>query len=344
MARMRRKMHGQRTFSTSWRAFVARESPDQGAQDKVELQALDARINALLPPQYQGCYEDVRPTSMGSAGLKFDPDGRVAWDEIWTSFCDLALAGGPPHRGSFLEPASTEEAQAAPEQYQKVVEEIGRGIWLVTGLPVLPRFALGWVGVRCASTAMAAWLVRAIVAENVSARSEHSMLLLPAGPSFRLEKEIKNVVTALAKTCHHWSFHMTAEQQAAAALTFDDLSSASALIGPALPAEACAAADDYGAVVAYIEQGIRRTTGLTPTADRYLGWVGVPCHDEETAAWLLRAVIVENVLVRREGSMLYLPLSPAFAAAGQTQRIVEVFAGACRLWGIYQGRPAGPCS
>ncbi len=44
-------------------------------------------------------YEDVQPVSMGSAGLKFASDGRVAWDEMWGLFCDLALAGGPPHRG-----------------------------------------------------------------------------------------------------------------------------------------------------------------------------------------------------------------------------------------------------
>ena len=65
-----------------------------------ELAALDAKINALLPPQYQHCYTTVSPNSMGSAGLKYGPDGRVAWDEIWTTFCDLALAGGPPHRGN----------------------------------------------------------------------------------------------------------------------------------------------------------------------------------------------------------------------------------------------------
>jgi len=55
---------------------------------------------------------------------------------------------------------------------------------------------------------MAAWLVRAIVVENVAVRSEGSALDLPAGPDFRLEKEIKNAVAVIAKTCHYWLEHM----------------------------------------------------------------------------------------------------------------------------------------
>lgn len=58
-----------------------------------ELAALDARINALLPPRYQHFYTSVSPCSLGSAGLRYGRDGRIAWDEIWTTFCDLALAG-----------------------------------------------------------------------------------------------------------------------------------------------------------------------------------------------------------------------------------------------------------
>jgi hypothetical protein len=33
------------------------------------------------------------------------------------------------------------------------------------------------------------------------------VLLLPAGPAFQLEKEIKNVITVLAKTFHYWTEH-----------------------------------------------------------------------------------------------------------------------------------------
>jgi sirohydrochlorin cobaltochelatase len=184
-------------------------------EDRAALEALDARINAILPPRYQGRYDDVKPTSMGSAQLKFGPDGKVAWDAIWTSFCDLALAGGPAHRGTLLQPVAAEEALAEPEKYREVVEEIARGVRLVTGLAVEPGLP-GWVGVRCRDAAMADWLMRAIVVENVAARREGVVLYLPAGPHFRLWKEIKNVVTALAKTCHYWCDHMPAGKESRA--------------------------------------------------------------------------------------------------------------------------------
>ena len=74
-----------------------------------ERELLEARLKTLLPEEYQDSYEDVQPVSMGSAGLKYGRDGRVAWNEIWGSFCDLAMAGGPPHRGTLLEPATKAE-------------------------------------------------------------------------------------------------------------------------------------------------------------------------------------------------------------------------------------------
>jgi sirohydrochlorin cobaltochelatase len=39
-------------------------------------------------------------------------------------------------------------------------------------------------------------------------------LLLPAGPDFRLKYEIKNVITAVAKTHHYWTEHMTEQTRA----------------------------------------------------------------------------------------------------------------------------------
>src|SRR3954447_25254607 len=96
------------------------------------------RLRTLLPPAYQDTYERIQPTSMGSAGLKYDADGQVAWDQIWGSFCDLAMAGGPPHRGTLLQPATAEAVAANPEAQLRVKEEIQRGISLVTRLPIVP--------------------------------------------------------------------------------------------------------------------------------------------------------------------------------------------------------------
>lgn len=85
--------------------------------------------------------------------------------------------------------------------------ELERGLQLVTGREVVQSHAHGWIGLVCDSEAMALWLLRAIVVENVSARREGSTLFLPAGPDFRLEREIKSVITVVAKTTHYWTEH-----------------------------------------------------------------------------------------------------------------------------------------
>jgi sirohydrochlorin cobaltochelatase len=151
---------------------------------------------------------------MGAAGLKFADDGGVAWDEIWTDFCDLALAGGPPHRGTLLEPVNPAEVEANPGGYEKTLAELERGLTMVTGLSVVRSANPGWIGLACDSEDMALWLLRAIVVENVSVRREDKVLYFPAGPNFRLEKEIKNVVTVVAKTNHYWQEHIAGQQPA----------------------------------------------------------------------------------------------------------------------------------
>jgi sirohydrochlorin cobaltochelatase len=147
---------------------------------------------------------------MGSAPLLYTDEGQVAWDQMWTDFCDLALAGGPPHRGTLLEPILPAEAIADPAGYERVVAEIERGWQLVTGLPTVRSTTPGWVGLRCSDEEMALWLLRAIVVENVSVRREGTTLFLPAGPHFQLEEEIKNVITVVAKTHHYWKEHCLA--------------------------------------------------------------------------------------------------------------------------------------
>jgi hypothetical protein len=81
------------------------------------LAELDFRLRIVLPEEYHDTYDQVRPVSMGSAGLKYAADGSVAWDEMWGGFCDLAMAGGPPHKGSLLEPAQSADIEAWPDRY-----------------------------------------------------------------------------------------------------------------------------------------------------------------------------------------------------------------------------------
>ena len=132
-------------------------------------------------------------------------DGRPDWGAMWTTFCDLALHGGPPQRGpeqALRAPDPAGHADSAPAMRA----EIERGIFETTGLVAEPAEP-GWLAVRCESSRMAAWLCAAIILENVEAAVAGSRLLLPAGPDFRLEDQVKSVITVLAKTHHYWREH-----------------------------------------------------------------------------------------------------------------------------------------
>jgi sirohydrochlorin cobaltochelatase len=239
---------------------------------QVELDQLDARLRILLPEQYQESYESIEPKPMGSAGLKFDAEGKVAWNEIWQTFCDLAMAGGPPHKGALLEPGAREAIAANPIQYDAVVDELCRGIVMASDLPAYRASRDGWIEVHCFSQTMADWLARAIVMENVAAHSNGLMLYLPAAPHFRIEKEIKNVVTVIAKTTHYWVGHMSRSQKALIADLFVKMSAESPLLEP---------------------------SG---------GWLGVACENVRSAIWMMRALAAHNVMARREEKTLYVAL------------------------------------
>jgi cation diffusion facilitator family transporter len=166
---------------------------------------------SILPPQYREPGRAVSAAPMGAAALQYDDAGQVAWDEMWTGYCELALAGGPPHRGRLLEPVGAEAVAANPARYAWVLDELERGLRLVTGdLEVVRSPVVGWIGLACESEAMALWLLRAIVVENITVRREEEILWFPAGPDFRLEREIKNVITVVAKTNHYWQEHARA--------------------------------------------------------------------------------------------------------------------------------------
>ena len=146
---------------------------------------------------------------MAAAPFVWRDDGRPDWGVMWSSFCELALHGGPPHRGAgqALRAPSDDAGPTAPE----VIEEMRRGIRETTGLNAEPG-APGWLTMRCHSAAMAAWLGAAILLENVDARVDGDRLLLPAGPAYRLADEAKSVITVVAKTHHYWIEHAAKER------------------------------------------------------------------------------------------------------------------------------------
>jgi sirohydrochlorin cobaltochelatase len=270
---------------------------------------LDSRLRTLLPPLYQDTYETVQPISMGSAGLKYGPDGRVAWDEIWRTFCDLALAGGPPHRGTLLEPATPAEVARRPAEHASVVAELARGIHLVTGFHATASPHAGWVRVACRRESMTSWLLRAIVTENVSARQEGGWLDLPAGPVYRIEKEVKNVITALAKTCHYWTGHIPPDQRERIAELFVEMELESPLVTP-LADDDAHTDETLTASAAALAGAITARTHLPAAPLGARGWLGVDCVTVGRAVWMMRALVVENVLARREGTVLCVPVNP----------------------------------
>jgi len=161
----------------------------------------DARRREYAPAQRP---DPAQP--MSSAPFLWRQDGRPDWASMWTTFCDLALYGGPPQRGP--ESALRAPTDGAGDSNREMVAEMQRGIWETTGL-YAESSEPGWLAVTCESPTMAAWMCAAIILENVDARVEEERLLLPAGPGYRLKDEVKSIITVVAKTHHYWQAHLT---------------------------------------------------------------------------------------------------------------------------------------
>lgn len=150
----------------------------------------------------------VSAAPMASAPFRYRSDGEVDWGNMWDTFCALALDGSPPHRGTMLEAPLNPNVDSVAYQY--VVAEIIRGIAEVSGLQAETADP-GWLRIACRSAAEAAWLAEAILSENVAAHHNGRYLFLPVGEAFTVKGEIKNVITAVAKTTHYWNDHLAAE-------------------------------------------------------------------------------------------------------------------------------------
>jgi hypothetical protein len=183
---------------------------------------------------------------------------------------------------------------------------------------------------------MAGWLLRAITMENVAVRAQGRWLDLPAAPGFRLEKEIKNVITVIAKTCHYWLGHMPRAQKQAIGSLFARLAAESPLLAPAVEDEG-PRSDAEAGLVAAIAARMLRDTGLRASPHRYGGWLGVECASVQAAVWMMRALVAGNVLSRREGTVLFVPLNAASDPDGQ--RVADAVARIHRLAAARHGKP-----
>ncbi len=159
--------------------------------------------------------EPPAPDAMASAPFVWRRDGRPDWSAMWTTFCDLALHGGPPQRGALQALRGPDPGERAAGSAPEIAAELRRGIEETTGLAAEPAGPAdpGWVAITCASARMAAWLCATIILENVDARAEGRRLLVPAGPGFVLEDQVKSVVTVVAKTHHYWREHLASGRE-----------------------------------------------------------------------------------------------------------------------------------
>ena len=164
-------------------------------------------FQALEETDHHG--DPIIKAPMTAAPFVYRDDGQPDWGTMWQGFCELALYGGPPHRApedALQMPPLSSEAVAAGA----MVEEIARGISETTGLTATPS-AGGWLAVQCDSKRMAAWLSAVIMLENVDARSDGDILLVPADQDFELKDQVKSVITVVAKANHYWQEHLANE-------------------------------------------------------------------------------------------------------------------------------------
>lgn len=164
-------------------------------------------IDTLRNPSIKPVEPDKR-APMAAAPLVYNEDNSVAWDRMWDNFCVLASAGGPPHRATLLRAQTN--ADPTSTGYRFAADEIIRGIALVSGLRAVPA-QTGWVAVECGKASKAQWLSEQINQENVESYAEGTRFFVPVGENFTLKGEIKNAVTAVAKTTHYWRDHLAAE-------------------------------------------------------------------------------------------------------------------------------------
>ena len=151
--------------------------------------------------------------------------------------------------------------------------------------------------------------------ERLGSRATARRSTFPPAPRYRVEKEIKNVVTVIAKTCHYWTGHMWRAQKREIADLFAKMADASPLVEPAL-ASADRPDRARGDVSRAWPRPFTRTPGSTRSRHRYAGWLGLECTSVGTAIWMMRALVASNILSRREETTLFVPVNPATDVTG----------------------------
>ncbi len=154
-----------------------------------------------------------RHGEVGDAPMRIpiDDSGQVDWRRLFEdvrrtgSHSEIALAGGTPRRKSLIE--SGTGVDATKPEYAQVASELARGLTLTSNASIVEGVP-GWLGLSCGSDDMAAWILRALAAENITVRREGTTVFVPVASQFTLENEIVDIVLAVASVFHFFEDHI----------------------------------------------------------------------------------------------------------------------------------------
>jgi sirohydrochlorin cobaltochelatase len=102
-----------------------------------------------------------------------------------------------------------------------------------------------------------------------------------------------------------------------------------------LPEEIAATPDQFATAEQALRVALSERTGLTTIESQSPGWIGLQCASDEMAIWLMRAVIVENILARREVDILFVPVRFGESQRHGHDHIEQSVSSALRLWKLH---------
>jgi hypothetical protein len=160
---------------------------------------------SLMPDPWQEVAQDLTQgeahhgglggEAVSATGLAMGRVGAMAAADASLE-ADLASAPISPQAALLVEPVPAAEAQAQHDQQTTVLATLSRGLHLLTGLPVVESPVPGWIGIRVPDPI---FMLRAVVVQGILSRRRGDVLWLPAGPAFAMRREIRSVLTAVAK-------------------------------------------------------------------------------------------------------------------------------------------------
>lgn len=143
---------------------------------------------------------------MAAAPIVYDDSGKVAWDKMWDSYCNLAKEGGPSHRGKDQSIIKKSHITPETEEYRAAMNEALRGVGLIVPYK-LSEDNDGWITLELETSNKAKWFNEVINEENVEAKQNGKTILLPINDDFDVTHDVKSIITVVGKAHHYWKIH-----------------------------------------------------------------------------------------------------------------------------------------